>query len=109
MALSVSRRDGGLTPAQRSLRARLAAYALHAKGGTSTKAGTSAFLTRFEREVDPSGTLPPAERARRAEYALKAHMSRLALKASRARSRTGRTGAMVIELSQAEVQTRDAA
>ena len=101
MALSVSRRDGGLTPAERSLRARLAAYALHAQGGTSTKAGTAAFLRRFEREVDPHGALPPLECARRAEYALKAHMSRLALKASRARSRKAENGTSVGELPEA--------
>lgn len=76
-----------LTPSQRTLRARAAAFALHAKGGTSTKAGTAAFLARFEREVDPTGILTPVERARRAEFARKAYFSRLALKASRARSK----------------------
>jgi hypothetical protein len=44
------------------------------------------FLTRFEREVDPAGTLPPAERQRRAEYARKAHFARLALKSARIRA-----------------------
>ena len=59
---------GGLTPAQRSLRSRLAAYSLHAKHDPreTTQAARAAFLTRFEREVDPDGSLPPAERARRA-------------------------------------------
>lgn len=76
-----------LSPSERALRARIAAHALHAQGGTSTKAGTAAFLARFERQVDPAGTLAPEERARRAEHALKAHMSALALKASRARAR----------------------
>lgn len=75
-----------MTPAQRSLRARVAAYALHAQGGTSTKAGTSAFLARFERQVDPDGRLSPEERSRRATFARKAYMGSLALKASRARS-----------------------
>jgi hypothetical protein len=82
-----------LTAAERSLRARAAAHALHAQGGTSTKAGTAAFLARFERQVDPAGTLAPDERARRAEHALKAHMSALALKASRARSKNKKTTA----------------
>lgn len=77
----------GLTPGQRKVRARLAAHALHAQGGTSTKAGTAAFLARFDREVDPDGILAPEERARRAEHARKAYMGRLALKASRARQR----------------------
>ena len=76
-----------LSPAQRSLRARAAAHALHAMGGTSTKAGTAAFLARFERQVDPDRLLTPEERARRAEHARKAYMATLALKASRARSR----------------------
>jgi hypothetical protein len=46
---------GGLTPAQRSLRSRLAAYSLHAKRDPkeTTQAARAAFLTRFEREVDP--------------------------------------------------------
>lgn len=76
-----------MTPAERSLRARAGAHALHAQGGTSTKAGTTAFLARFERQVDPGGTLAPEERARRADHALKSHMAALSLKASRARSR----------------------
>jgi hypothetical protein len=75
-----------LTSSQRQLRARLAAHSLHARGGTSTAAGTAAFLARFEREVDPEGTLRPEDRARRAEHARKAYMTGLALKASRAKS-----------------------
>jgi hypothetical protein len=74
-----------LTPEQRRLRARVAAHALHAQGGTSTTAGTAAFLARFERQVDPGGTLTPEERGKRAGHALKSHMAALALKASRAR------------------------
>lgn len=76
-----------LTPAQRSLRARIAAHALHAKGGTNTRAATEAFLGRFEREVDPNLELPPDERQRRAKHARKAYMSALSLKASRAKTR----------------------
>ena len=60
---------------------------MHAQGRTSTKAGTTAFLARFDRQVDPDGTLPPDERARRAAHARKSYMATLALKASRARSR----------------------
>jgi len=76
-----------LSPTERKLRARAAAYALHAQGGTSTKAGTTAFLARFDREVDPDGLLTPEERARRAGLALKSHMAKLALKRSRSRGR----------------------
>lgn len=74
-----------LTPAERSLRARAAAFALHAAGGTSTKAATAAFIARWDRVVDPEGKLDPAERARRAHWALRAHMSALSFKSSRAR------------------------
>jgi len=76
-----------MTSAQRSLRAKIAAHVLHAKGGTSTAAGTAAFLSRFDRQVDPDGTLPPDERARRADHARRAYMSALSLKASQARAR----------------------
>ncbi|AXO25807.1 hypothetical protein BB734_07635 [Mycobacterium avium subsp. hominissuis] len=46
-----------------------------------------AMLDKFEHQVDPDGTLPAAERARRAEHARKAHFKRLALKSARARRR----------------------
>lgn len=78
-----------MTPAQRTLRARLAAYAQHAQGRTSTRAGTTAFMQRFERDVDPDGVLDPAERHRRAQLARRAHMTRLALKSSLARTKKG--------------------
>lgn len=74
-----------LSPSERVLRARRAAYALHSRGGTSTKAGTAAFLARFEREVDPDGVLDPEERARRAAFAKKGYMNALSLRASKAR------------------------
>ncbi|MEJ7697469.1 MAG: hypothetical protein WKF78_12820 [Candidatus Limnocylindrales bacterium] len=61
---------------------RAAAHALHAQGGTNTKAGTAAFLERFERQVDPDGRLTPEERTRRAAHARKSYMAGLALKAS---------------------------
>jgi hypothetical protein len=50
-----------------------------------TAPARAAFLDRFEREVDPNGTLLPAERARRAEHARKAYMTGLALKSAQAR------------------------
>lgn len=75
----------GLSPEERSNRARLGAHALHAKGGTSTEAAREAFLAKFEDEVDPDRVLDPKERAKRAEHARKAHMARLALKAATAK------------------------
>jgi len=76
-----------LTPEQRVLRARAAAHALHAQGGTNTAPGTAAFVARFEQQVDPENVLPPAIRAKRAEHARKAYMATLALRSSRARQR----------------------
>lgn len=38
----------------------------------------SAFMARFENEVDPEGTLPAEERARRAENARQAYYLKLA-------------------------------
>jgi hypothetical protein len=52
-----------------------------------TRPAREAFLRRFEREVDPDGTLPPDERHRRAEHAKRAYMLRLAKKAVIVRSR----------------------
>jgi hypothetical protein len=74
-----------LTPAQRTLRARIAAESLHAQGKTNTAKARKGFMRRFEDQVDPDRKLPPSERAKRAEHALKAHMTRLALASARAR------------------------
>jgi hypothetical protein len=66
------------SPAERSLRARLAAYAMHAQRDSrqTSAPGRAAFLARFEREVDPDGTLDPAERQRRAAQARSAYFTR---------------------------------
>jgi hypothetical protein len=82
-----SRERAPSSPAERSLRARLAAYAMHAQHDsrqTSTP-GRVAFRARFEREVDPDGHLDPAERQRRAELARRAYFARLSLAAAKAR------------------------
>ena len=50
-----------------------------------TRPARDKFLQRFEREVDPDGTLPPDERRRRAEHARRAYMLRLAKRAVAAR------------------------
>jgi hypothetical protein len=78
-----------LTPEQRTLHARAAAHAQWAKERdrtARTAKARGAFMTRFEREVDPEGVLDPIERARRAEHARKAYFLRLALASSRARA-----------------------
>lgn len=81
-----------LTPQQRALRARVAAFALHAQRDPrdTTTAARKAFLDRFNREVDPDGTLAPTERQRRADAAKRSYMANLALRSSRTRKRRGR-------------------
>jgi hypothetical protein len=74
-----------LSPTERTLRARMAAHAMHAAGKTSTTAATAAFLAKFEAQVDPNSELAPAERRRRAEHARSSHMARLGLRAAKAR------------------------
>lgn len=74
--------------AQRSQIGRLGAYAVHAKYDSKeiTKPARTAFLARFEREVDPESKLPADERRRRAGYAKRAYFSRLALKSAKVRA-----------------------
>lgn len=50
-----------------------------------TRPAREKFLQRFEREVDPDGTLPADECRRRAEHAKRAYMLRLAKRAATAR------------------------
>ena len=73
--------------ASRSLRARLAAHAMHARHDSRNVTGNAraAFLSRFDREVDPNGLLDPLERARRAAHARSAYFARLSLEAAKAR------------------------
>lgn len=77
-----------LTPSERKLRARKAAHVSWANTSdpkARTAAGTAASMARFEKQVDPEGVLPKAERARRAEHARKAYFTDLALKSAKAR------------------------
>jgi hypothetical protein len=50
-----------------------------------TRPGRDKFLERFEREVDPEGKLPEKERAERALFARRAHMTALARRSAQAR------------------------
>jgi len=54
-----------------------------------TAAGRTAFLLRFERLVDPEGSLSPGERHKRAEALKKAHFIDLATKSAAARRKGG--------------------
>ena len=74
-----------MTPAERRIRGRIGALSLHAQGKTNTSPARARFLSRFETEVDPDGTLPAAERSKRAEHARKLYFTRLALKSAATR------------------------
>jgi hypothetical protein len=72
---------------EKSLRHQYAAHVMHSKhGAETTKAARRANDARFERQVDPEGTLPPAERARRAAHARKAYMLGLAYRSAKVRT-----------------------
>ncbi len=77
----------GLTPAERSMRASIAAQT---RWSNTDRRQASADarrrqLERYEAQVDPEGVLAPEERAKRADNALRADMQRLALKSAKAR------------------------
>lgn len=75
-------------PTERALASRIAAcdrWANTPDRAAATEPARRGLLARFEREVDPDGTLPPTERARRAELARRAFYARLALKSAQAR------------------------
>lgn len=50
-----------------------------------TAAARKAALDRFDKQVDPTGELPPEERACRAAHARKAYFAGLALRSATAR------------------------
>lgn len=77
-----------LTDAERKLRASLAAHEswAHTEDRSARTANARrAMLDKFEKQVDPDGVLAPAERAKRAQNARKAHYKRLALKSAQVR------------------------
>jgi hypothetical protein len=93
-----------LTPEQRSLRSRIAAYATNARhdGRAITTAARSAyhdsFLLGHQCRVCPAVVLPSTlsndERMRRAGLLRHAHYARLALKSSRVRQKATRVRAI---------------
>ena len=52
---------------------------------TITQAARNRFLANFQKQVDPDGTLAPAERTRRALAARRAHFATLAYKSAQVR------------------------
>lgn len=93
-----------LTPEQRTLRAKLAAHARWAKEGDRTAAtapARRALHDRIASEVDPDNSLDPMERARRVDSAVRAHMLRLSLKSSKARTRGDLATAEAVDVEMA--------
>ena len=76
-----------LSPEQRTLRARVAAFAKHAKHDPAVDCATAreALWNRYRGQVDPANTLAPGERDRRARAAMKADLARRAFAAAGAR------------------------
>ena len=76
-----------IDPGERALRARIAAHAMHARHDArqTTAKARAAFLASFERQSDPEGRLPAAERQRRAQQLRRAYFARLALASAKAR------------------------
>jgi hypothetical protein len=76
-------------PGINQLRGRIGGLAVHARHDSRvlTAPARAAFLARFEQEVDPDGSLPEPERARRAALARKAYFARLALRSAVSRAR----------------------
>lgn len=72
-----------------ALRGRMGAYRRWANEPDPTAAtapARAAFLSKFELDVDPTGSLSPDERARRAGFARKAHFAGLARQSALARA-----------------------
>jgi hypothetical protein len=77
-----------LSPSERSQRSRLAVLVSHAQEtdpAARTAPARQAFKDRFERQVDPDGILPEADRLRRADFARRAYYTSLAFKSAKAR------------------------
>lgn len=68
---------------------RLGALSVHARGKTNTVPARAAWEAKLAAEVDPDGSLAPAERNRRLQFAMRVRMTRLAM----TRWSTKRTGA----------------
>ncbi len=87
-----------LTPEERSARARIGAYALHATHDSreTTAAARAAVEAKFLDEVDPKRELDEDERLRRAGHAKSRDYARLSYLAAKARAARSATGAMPV-------------
>lgn len=78
------------TPEERSLVSRIAAaerWGRTPDRTAATEPARAGLRARFEHEADPDGVLSPAERGRRADQLMRAHMLRMTLAAKQARRR----------------------
>ena len=89
-----SSRLNSTDPTDRAMIARIAAHTSwantsdrSARTAPGRAAARAAMLDRFERQVDPNGTLPPKERAERAASARKAYFQQLARRSRKSRQR----------------------
>jgi hypothetical protein len=84
-----------LTAEQRALRAEVASLRSWAKTrdrSARTAPARAAAMSRFEREVDPDGTMEPAARALAADAARRAHYRSMAFKSARVRAANSLSG-----------------
>lgn len=88
-----------MTPEQRTALSLGGKIGAHRRWATTddrteaTEAPRKAFMSRFERDADPDGTLSGPERAARAEHLRKAYFARLSLMSAQARARKARGSA----------------
>jgi hypothetical protein len=83
-----------LTPEDRRKHGRIGALVMHSLNDTLVVSAPGRLAARAKlderllADVDPDGSLPGAERARRLGYARKAYFSQLALRSAKARRRS---------------------
>jgi hypothetical protein len=77
-------------PSEMASRGRIGAHVTHSRHDARelTAPARDAFLSKFEREVDPDEVLSLDERRRRAEHARRAHMARIARMSAIARRKS---------------------
>lgn len=93
-------------PSERRIQAQIAAnesWARTADRSKRTAKARAAMLQKFEQQVDPDGTLLPAERQKRAESARRAYFQRLALRSAQSRRRA-REATAAAEAAEAELK-----
>lgn len=98
-----------MTPADRRLHGRIGGLTAWSRNDPATMVGPAhrGFRARFERLVDPDGTLDPRERAVRADRARRAHMLSLAAKSAESR-RTKKAAPTIETPGTAQEDRRDA-